>query len=101
MGPRSRSLGSLVRGDSGGCRPLLVTGSARPPAGKRPAHRVRRPRAGLGNAGARMSSISDDLRTAALRYHRFPRPGKLEIVASKPLANQRDLALAYSPGLAA
>jgi malate dehydrogenase (oxaloacetate-decarboxylating)(NADP+) len=48
-----------------------------------------------------MSSISDDLRTAALRYHRFPRPGKLEITASKPLANQRDLALAYSPGVAA
>src|SRR6202007_2936089 len=34
-------------------------------------------------------------------YHRLPRPGKLEIEATKPLANQRDLALAYSPGVAA
>jgi malate dehydrogenase (oxaloacetate-decarboxylating)(NADP+) len=46
-------------------------------------------------------SYSDDLRTAALAFHRFPRPGKLEIQATKPLANQRDLALAYSPGVAA
>jgi malate dehydrogenase (oxaloacetate-decarboxylating)(NADP+) len=44
-----------------------------------------------------MSSYSDDLHQAALAYHRLPRPGKLEIQASKPLANQRDLALAYSP----
>jgi malate dehydrogenase (oxaloacetate-decarboxylating)(NADP+) len=42
-----------------------------------------------------------DLKEAALDYHRFPRPGKLEVVATKPLANQRDLALAYSPGVAA
>src|SRR5215203_2836175 len=48
-----------------------------------------------------MSSYSEDLRDAALAYHRFPRPGKLEIQATKPLANQRDLALAYSPGVAA
>jgi malate dehydrogenase (oxaloacetate-decarboxylating)(NADP+) len=48
-----------------------------------------------------MSSYSDDLHEAALAYHRLPRPGKLEIQASKPLANQRDLALAYSPGVAA
>src|SRR6186713_2496012 len=48
-----------------------------------------------------MPSYSDDLRTAALAYHRLPRPGKLEIQATKPLANQRDLALAYSPGVAA
>ena len=48
-----------------------------------------------------MSSYSDDLRDAALAYHRLPRPGKLEIQAIKPLANQRDLALAYSPGVAA
>src|SRR4030095_3754793 len=34
-------------------------------------------------------------------YHRLPKPGKLAIVATKPLANQRDLALAYSPGVAA
>ena len=48
-----------------------------------------------------MSSYSEDLDSAALAYHRFPKPGKLEIQAIKPLANQRDLALAYSPGVAA
>ena len=46
-------------------------------------------------------SYSEDLHAAALAYHRLPRPGKLEIQATKPLANQRDLALAYSPGVAA
>jgi malate dehydrogenase (oxaloacetate-decarboxylating)(NADP+) len=46
-------------------------------------------------------SYSEDLQAAALAYHRLPRPGKLEIQAIKPLANQRDLALAYSPGVAA
>jgi malate dehydrogenase (oxaloacetate-decarboxylating)(NADP+) len=39
-------------------------------------------------------------RQAALDYHEFPKPGKLEIRATKPLANQRDLARAYSPGVA-
>ena len=48
-----------------------------------------------------MSTISTDLKTGALAYHREPKPGKLEIQATKPLANQRDLALAYSPGVAA
>jgi malate dehydrogenase (oxaloacetate-decarboxylating)(NADP+) len=48
-----------------------------------------------------MASNSEDLHSAALAYHRLPRPGKLEIQAIKPLANQRDLALAYSPGVAA
>ena len=43
----------------------------------------------------------DDIRDSALEYHRLPKPGKLAIVATKPLANQRDLALAYSPGVAA
>ena len=41
------------------------------------------------------------LREMALHYHRYPRPGKLSITATKPLGNQRDLALAYSPGVAA
>ena len=45
--------------------------------------------------------MADDLRDSALDYHRAPRPGKIEIAATKPLANQRDLALAYSPGVAA
>src|ERR1700680_62653 len=48
-----------------------------------------------------MSSYSEDLHSAALAYHRYPRPGSREIQATKPLANQRDLALAYSPGVAA
>lgn len=42
-----------------------------------------------------------DLTEAALFFHRYPKPGKLEIQATKPLGNQRDLALAYSPGVAA
>ena len=42
-----------------------------------------------------------ELAEAALFFHRYPRPGKLEIQATKPLGNQRDLALAYSPGVAA
>ena len=45
--------------------------------------------------------MTDDLRQAALTYHREPRPGKLEITPIKPMGNQRDLALAYSPGVAA
>lgn len=43
----------------------------------------------------------DNLTESALEYHRQPTPGKLAIVSTKPLANQRDLALAYSPGVAA
>nr|WP_306267096.1 NADP-dependent malic enzyme [Pararhizobium sp. IMCC3301] len=46
-------------------------------------------------------SANDDFEQNALFYHEFPRPGKLEIMATKPLGNQRDLALAYSPGVAA
>ena len=41
------------------------------------------------------------LRTAALHFHEHPRPGKIELASTKPLANARDLALAYSPGVAA
>ena len=51
-----------------------------------------------------MSDRTDDaqaaLRQAALDYHQYPKPGKLEIRATKPLANGRDLARAYSPGVA-
>src|SRR5690348_16697881 len=42
----------------------------------------------------------EQLRAAALEYHEFPRPGKISIAPTKPLANQRDLSLAYSPGVA-
>jgi len=44
---------------------------------------------------------NDDIVNDALKYHRQYPPGKLEVVATKPLGNQRDLALAYSPGVAA
>jgi malate dehydrogenase (oxaloacetate-decarboxylating)(NADP+) len=44
--------------------------------------------------------VSDDLKAGALAYHRTPRPGKLAIQATKPLATQHDLALAYTPGVA-
>ena len=50
---------------------------------------------------ASSSNASDDLRAGSMVYHRLPKPGKLEIQATKPLGNQRDLALAYSPGVAA
>ncbi len=43
----------------------------------------------------------EELRRAALEYHEFPTPGKIAIAATKTLSNQRDLALAYSPGVAA
>src|SRR6056297_3063089 len=45
-------------------------------------------------------SPKDTLRAAALDYHEHPKPGKLEIRATKPMANGRDLARAYSPGVA-
>jgi malate dehydrogenase (oxaloacetate-decarboxylating)(NADP+) len=46
------------------------------------------------------TNVSDDLRAGALAYHRTPTPGKLAIQATKPLATQHDLALAYTPGVA-
>ena len=45
-------------------------------------------------------SDTPNLRQAALDYHEYPTPGKLEVRATKPLANGRDLARAYSPGVA-
>ncbi|RCS25282.1 NADP-dependent malic enzyme [Phyllobacterium salinisoli] len=45
--------------------------------------------------------VLSDFDEAALFFHRYPKPGKLEIQATKSLGNQRDLALAYSPGVAA
>ncbi len=44
--------------------------------------------------------MSEELKHNALHYHLYPTPGKLEIKPTKPLANQRDLSLAYSPGVA-
>src|SRR5690242_9753303 len=45
-------------------------------------------------------SLPEDLRNAALEYHRYPRPGKIKVTATKAMVTQRDLALAYSPGVA-
>jgi len=45
--------------------------------------------------------MDEDFRKAALDYHRLPRPGKLSIEPTKRMATQRDLGLAYSPGVAA
>ena len=45
-------------------------------------------------------NANETLRQASLEYHAHPKPGKLEIRATKPLANGRDLARAYSPGVA-
>ena len=45
--------------------------------------------------------MDDDFRKAALDYHRLPRPGKLSITPTKRMETQRDLGLAYSPGVAA
>ncbi len=53
------------------------------------------------NAADSNQDKRDELRRAALEYHAFPTPGKIAIAATKQLINQRDLALAYSPGVAA
>ena len=45
--------------------------------------------------------MDEDFRKAALDYHRLPRPGKLQVEPTKRMATQHDLALAYSPGVAA
>jgi malate dehydrogenase (oxaloacetate-decarboxylating)(NADP+) len=47
-----------------------------------------------------MAENLKDLREAALEYHRLPTPGKISVVPTKAMATQRDLALAYSPGVA-
>jgi malate dehydrogenase (oxaloacetate-decarboxylating)(NADP+) len=49
----------------------------------------------------RSQDLDRDLVSAALEYHRHPTPGKISVVPTKALVNQRDLALAYSPGVAA
>ena len=48
-----------------------------------------------------MATEEQNLAAAALEYHEFPTPGKISVVPTKGLTNQRDLALAYSPGVAA
>jgi malate dehydrogenase (oxaloacetate-decarboxylating)(NADP+) len=50
---------------------------------------------------AQKEEVRQQLRQAALEYHEFPTPGKISVTPTKQLTNQRDLALAYSPGVAA
>ena len=50
---------------------------------------------------SKSKSETEVLDQAALDYHRYPTPGKLAISATTNMVNQRDLALAYSPGVAA
>ena len=49
----------------------------------------------------KVAQTKQQLRVAALEYHEHPTPGKISVTATKQLTNQRDLALAYSPGVAA
>jgi len=51
--------------------------------------------------GSRRRAVDEQLKRNALEYHRLPRPGKISILPTKQLTNQRDLGLAYSPGVAA
>ncbi len=55
----------------------------------------------MGSSSDRKEEIRQQLRVAALEYHEFPMPGKVSVTPTKQLTNQRDLALAYSPGVAA
>jgi malate dehydrogenase (oxaloacetate-decarboxylating)(NADP+) len=64
-------------------------------------HRRRNPPILLPADHGDTDAMDEDFRKAALDYHRLPQPGKLAIEATKRMATQRDLALAYSPGVAA
>ena len=47
------------------------------------------------------SNLDNQLFSDALEYHKNPTPGKTQVISTKPVATQRDLSLAYSPGVAA
>jgi len=55
----------------------------------------------MDNNSDKAEQTKQQLRAAALEYHELPTPGKISVTATKQLTNQRDLALAYSPGVAA
>ena len=55
----------------------------------------------MDSSSDKKEELRQQLRQAALEYHQFPRPGKISVAPTKGLLNQRDLALAYSPGVAA
>src|SRR3990167_10185478 len=56
--------------------------------------------AGRPDSGDNMTPAEQALRDAAFEYHRSPGKGKISVTPTKPLSNQRDLSLAYSPGVA-
>jgi malate dehydrogenase (oxaloacetate-decarboxylating)(NADP+) len=55
----------------------------------------------MDSSSEKKEELRQQLRAAALDYHQFPTPGKISVTPTKQLLNQRDLALAYSPGVAA
>ncbi len=55
----------------------------------------------MDSSSDKKEELRQQLRIAALEYHEFPKPGKISVAPTKTLTNQRDLALAYSPGVAA
>ncbi|HEY1147439.1 MAG TPA: NADP-dependent malic enzyme, partial [Pseudoduganella sp.] len=55
----------------------------------------------MDSASDKKEELRQQLRAAALEYHECPKPGKISVTPTKQLSNQRDLALAYSPGVAA
>jgi len=55
----------------------------------------------MDSSSDKKEELRQQLRQAALEYHQFPTPGKIAVTPTKGLLNQRDLALAYSPGVAA
>jgi malate dehydrogenase (oxaloacetate-decarboxylating)(NADP+) len=55
----------------------------------------------MDSSSEKKEELRQQLRAAALEYHQIPRPGKISVTPTKQLLNQRDLALAYSPGVAA
>ncbi|MCC6073196.1 NADP-dependent malic enzyme [Massilia sp. GCM10020059] len=55
----------------------------------------------MDSSSDKKEELRQQLRLAALEYHEIPRPGKISVTPTKQLLNQRDLALAYSPGVAA
>jgi malate dehydrogenase (oxaloacetate-decarboxylating)(NADP+) len=55
----------------------------------------------MDSSSEKQEELRQQLRVAALEYHQLPRPGKISIAPTKQVLNQRDLALAYTPGVAA
>src|SRR5437773_4579294 len=99
MWHRSMPFGKYLRRRRGhSLVPLLQSGKVRDPGGRYRAEASTNPRPRLMSTQEQKRA---ELRRAALEYHEFPTPGKVAIASTKQMINQRDLALAYSPGVAA